>query len=128
LRIRPGRSPEQGSHVLGGLARLNPIASVNFPKLLRSETTRFPWGSTVVVISAIMTDTIAATLAEIAREGHRLVLITLDDVTPPPIRNLLTFRVDSTTVQDPTPHRRRYAIQMNPAPLTGMGVTQESDG
>jgi uncharacterized protein (DUF58 family) len=128
LRIRPGRSPEQGSQVLGGLARLNPIASVNFPKLLRAETTRFPWGSTVVVISAIMTDTIAATLAEIAREGHRLVLITLDDVTPPPIRNLLTFRVDSTTVQDPTPHRRRYAIQMNPAPLTGMGVTQESDG
>ena len=126
LRVRPGRSPEQGSEILAGLAKLNPIASLNFPRLLRAETKRFPWGSAIVVITAIMTDSIAATLAELTREGHRVVVVTIDEVDTPPIRGLLTFRIDLAAVQTPATHRRRYAVQMNPAPLTGMGVTERA--
>lgn len=123
LRIRPSRSPQQESEILAGLAKLNPIASLNFPRLLRAETTRFPWGSTIVVITALMTDPLAAAIADLLRAGHRVVLATVDDINIPPLRGLMTFRLDNSLLKSPRPHRRRYATQMNPAPLTGLHAT-----
>jgi uncharacterized protein (DUF58 family) len=120
LRLRPSRSPSQGAEILAGLAKLSPIASINFPRLLKAETARFPFGSTIVIVTALMTDAIAAVMIELARVGHRLVLITIDDIEAPAIRGLLTYRIDSDSISQPTPVRRRYAVQLNPAPLTGV--------
>lgn len=115
LRVRPSRSPEQAHAILSGLAKLSPIASLNFPRLLRAETLRFPWGSTIVIVTALMTDPLAAAMAELARARHRLVLVTIDDVTPPAIRGLVTFKVDGEHVAGPRPPRRRYARQLHPS-------------
>jgi uncharacterized protein (DUF58 family) len=114
LRVRPSRSPEQAHLILSGLAKLSPIASLNFPRLLRSETLRFPWGSTIVVVTALMSDPLAAAMAELVRAGHRLVLVTIDEIDVPPIRGLLTFRIASDQVAGPRPPRRRYARQLHP--------------
>jgi uncharacterized protein (DUF58 family) len=114
LRVRPSRSPEQTHLILAGLAKLSPIASLNFPRLLRAETLRFAWGSTIVIVTALMSDPLAAAMAEIARAGHRLVLVTIDEVEAPPIRGLVTFRVDGASVAGPRPPRRRYARQLHP--------------
>jgi uncharacterized protein (DUF58 family) len=120
LRIRPGRSPEQAAEILTGLAKLNPIASLNFPRLLKTEAQRFPWGSTVVVITAIMTDAIAAVLAELLRAGHRVMVVTIDEVEVPPMRGLIVTHLDGSGLDAPRQHRRRYAIQMTPVPLVGV--------
>ncbi|MGH9175581.1 MAG: DUF58 domain-containing protein, partial [Vicinamibacterales bacterium] len=123
LRVRPSRSPEQAHAMLSGLAKLSPIASLNFPRLLRAETLRFPWGSTIVVVTALMSDPIAAALADLARAGHRLVLVTIDDVPLPPIRGLLTFRVDGSSIAGPRPPRKRYALQLHPShPAVSAGL------
>ena len=115
LRIRPSRNPEQAHQILSGLAKLSPIASLNFPRLLRAETLRFPWGSTIVIVTALMTDPLSAAMADLARAGHRLVLVTIDEVKPPPIRGLVTFSVSSESIAGPRPPRRRYAMQLHPA-------------
>jgi uncharacterized protein (DUF58 family) len=115
LRTRPSRSPQQAHAILSGLAKLSPIASLNFPRLLRAETARFPWGSTVVVVTAMMTDSLAAVLFDLARVGHRLVLVTIDEVDAPHIRGLLTYQVESDQVATPRPQRRRYAVHLHPA-------------
>ncbi|MDQ3548596.1 MAG: hypothetical protein M3439_07220, partial [Chloroflexota bacterium] len=60
------------------------------------------------------TDPLAGAMAGLARGGHRLVLVTIDEVTPPPIRGLVTFKVDSDRVAGPRPPRRRYARQLHP--------------
>lgn len=115
LRVRPSRSPEQAHEILSGLAKLSPIASLNFPRLLRAETLRFPWGSTIVIVTALMTDALAAVMSELTRAGHRLVMIAIDDVETPPIRGLVTFKVDGSRVAGPRPPRRRYARQLHPS-------------
>jgi uncharacterized protein (DUF58 family) len=120
LRVRPSRNLSQAGEILSGLARLSPIASINFPKLLRAETNRFPLGSTVVVVTALMTDALAAAMADLKRVGHRLVLVGIDEVTTPPIRGLLVHRVDSDSIHAPKPSRRHYAVQMNPGTMTAV--------
>lgn len=120
LRLRPSRSPSQAGEILSGMAKLSPIASLNFPRLLRAETTRFPLGSTIVVVTTLMTDALRAAMADLARSGHRLVLVSIDEIDIPPIRGLVTFRVDSSSIEQPRTSRRRYAVQLNPAPLTGV--------
>lgn len=101
LRIRPSRSPEQAGAILAGLAKLSPIASLNYPRLLRSETSRFPWGSTIVVVTPLMNDSIAGVMADLARSGHRVVLVGIDEVDTPSIRGLVVFKVDGSQIHAP---------------------------
>lgn len=106
LRIRPGRSPEQSSIILSGLAKLSPVASLNFPRLLRAETVRFPWSSTIVIVTPLMSAPLAAVMADLAASGHRVVLVGIDHLEPPPIRGLVFFTVDGTLIRTP---RDRWA-------------------
>jgi hypothetical protein len=75
-----------------------------------------------------MTEPLAAVLAELARAGHRVVVVTIDEVEVPGIRGLLTFRLAGDVLKAPRPHRRRYATQMNPAPLTGIHAHADGGG
>ena len=120
LRVRPSRSPSQRGEVLAGLAKLSPIASINFARLLRAETSRFPMGSTVVIVTALITDATAAVLVDLQRAGHRVVLVTIDEVELPSIRGIDVFKLDSASIGTPRQSRRRYAIQMNPVALAGL--------
>jgi uncharacterized protein (DUF58 family) len=101
LRIRPGRSPEQAGVILAGLAKLSTVASLNFPRLLRTETVRFPWGSTIVVVTPLMSAPLAGVMADLAHSGHRVVLVGIDDVETPPIRGLIAFKVDGSLIRAP---------------------------
>lgn len=116
LRVRAGRSPSQHQEILTGLARLSPIASVNFPRLLRAETSRFPWGSTIVVITGIMTDPIASVIAEVLNEGHQVVLVAIgDDVDAPPMRGITVFRISEERLTNAVPRHHHYAVRMTSA-------------
>ncbi|HAX26188.1 MAG TPA: DUF58 domain-containing protein [Chloroflexi bacterium] len=120
MRVRPSRSPSQPVEILAGLAKLSPIASINFARLLRAETSRFPMGSTVVIVTALVTDATAAVLVNLHQAGHRVVLVTIDEVAVPAIRGLLVYQLDSAGIGTPRNQRRRYAIQMNPVALAGL--------
>ncbi|MDP9373609.1 MAG: DUF58 domain-containing protein [Chloroflexota bacterium] len=96
LRVPPGGGPAQLGRILESLAKLSPFATVDFPKQLRAETLRFPWGSTIVVVTAIMTPPLATTLEALRAAGHRLVLVATGGgaIVPPPVRGLITHRVN----------------------------------
>lgn len=93
LHVAPGSGPAQMTKILESLAKLSPFATSDFPKHLRSETLAFPWGSTLVIISAVMTPPLAATLEALRGQGHRLVLVTTEAVAPPPVRGLTVHRL-----------------------------------
>ncbi len=121
LRVRTSRSPSQQEEILTGLAKLSPIASVNFPRLLRAETTRFPWGSTIVIITGIMTDAIAAVLVEMVSEGHQVMVVTVgDDVTVPPMRGVSIFPLDQERLHDAVPKQHHYAVRMTSGEVPAM--------
>ena len=100
LRLAPGLGPAQLTRVLEGLAKLSPFATVDFPHLLQAETLRFPWGSTIVVITALMTPPLAATLASLREAGHRPVLVAVDRLTAPPIRGLTVHHLPDAVLTE----------------------------
>ena len=76
LRIPPGRREDQYARILEGLARLTPFTYVNIAGTLEQESPRFPWGSTVIVVTMTMTDALRrragkARAARLARRDRR---------------------------------------------------------
>jgi hypothetical protein len=57
------------------LARLTYPTLIPFERLLRQEAPRFPFGATIVVVSAIMTEPIHAALIDLQTAGHPIALV-----------------------------------------------------
>jgi uncharacterized protein (DUF58 family) len=92
-RVPPGRSPEQLTAILDVLAGVTcfPIASIE--RLLRRESPRLPWGATLVVVTAIVTDPLADALVNLREAGRRLALISLENDPPPALEGILTYHI-----------------------------------
>jgi uncharacterized protein (DUF58 family) len=95
-RVPPGRSPEQLAAILEMLAGVTcfPIASVE--RVLRRESPRLPWGATLVVVTAIVTDLLAEALVNLRDAGRQLALISLEEVPPPPLQGIVTYHLPSS--------------------------------
>ena len=77
LRLLPGRSPDQLMHILELLAAVTGFATQPIEALLLREAPRLPWGSTLLVVTAIAHDSLLATLLDLQRAGRKVVLFTL---------------------------------------------------
>jgi uncharacterized protein (DUF58 family) len=102
LRVAPGRGPAQVPTMLEGLAKLTPYSTVNFARLLGLETHRFPWGSTLVIVSHMMPDALQARIGALIAAGKKVVLIPIDECPRPHIRGLIVHEIKtvaaSTTI------------------------------
>ncbi len=98
LRVAPGGGPAQLTKVLESLAKLSPFGAVEFARHLRQETRNFPWGSTIVVITATMPPALAATLETLRAEGQRVVLVAVDAIVAPPVRGLTVHRLPEALI------------------------------
>jgi uncharacterized protein (DUF58 family) len=107
IRIRPGRNPAQLIHILEALARLTVLPVQGFTELLRAETLHLPWGSTIVVVTPIMTDFLESTLLRLKERGHRVVVCALTPKPPTPLAGILTCHL-------PLPKPERRAVPAAP--------------
>jgi uncharacterized protein (DUF58 family) len=82
LRLLPGRSPNQLVRILELLAAITSFATGPIEELLLHEAPRLPWGSTLLVVTAIAHDGLLAALAELAEAGRPVVLFTLAEEAP----------------------------------------------
>jgi uncharacterized protein (DUF58 family) len=85
IKVLPSRRPDQLARVLEALAAVTSFATCSIESLLLSESARLPWGATLVVVTAIVTDSLLATLLRLHEVGRRLVLVSLEDTTPDPL-------------------------------------------
>ncbi len=79
VKILPGRDPAQLVVVLEALAKVLPFATAPMEELLRAESKGLPWGSTVVLVTAIVTEEMAALLERLQASGHRVVLLVVGE-------------------------------------------------
>lgn len=94
LRLLPGRSPSQMTAILEMLAAITPFVTAPIEEMIATETARLPWGSTLVVVSALVSPSLAATLHDLRRVGRRLVLVSLDPAPlPPGLHDILVYRL-----------------------------------
>lgn len=80
IRVLPGRSPNQLLRIMEALAAVSPIATRQIEELVRLESPKLPWGSTLAVVTAVVTPQLQASLADVRAEGRQVVLVTLQEV------------------------------------------------
>ena len=96
IRVPPGRSPGQLAAILEILAAVTSFATSSIQDLLRSESPRLPWGATLVVVTAIVTDELAAAILRLREAGRRMALISLADEPPPQLEGVTTLHLPSS--------------------------------
>jgi uncharacterized protein (DUF58 family) len=75
VRIAPSDHPQQLLHILEALARLQGMPFLAVDELMSSEGRSLPWGSTMVVITAVTTDPLLSALRRFRRAGRRVALV-----------------------------------------------------
>jgi uncharacterized protein (DUF58 family) len=79
LKLPPSQHAHQRLRILEVLAALNKTETMPISRLVAGESRDLPWGSTVVAISATVTDALLASLLQIKRTGRRVALIMIGD-------------------------------------------------
>ena len=80
--IPPGRSPAQETQILGALAVLDGFRLLPFHQLLCRAMPSLPYGSTVLPITAHVTDVLWSSLLALQDVGHPILLLTVGDEEP----------------------------------------------
>jgi uncharacterized protein (DUF58 family) len=82
IRVPPGRGPDQLSFVLEALAGVTSFTTSPFERFLLKESSRMAWGATLVIVTAVVTDEILASLTRLRDAGRRVVLVALTSEPP----------------------------------------------
>lgn len=139
IRVPPGRSPDQLSHILEALAATREFATASIERLMLTESPRLPWAATLLLVTAHVNEDIVATLMRLKEAGRRLALISLADEAPPSLPGILTYHVpssapvfdsDTTTVASSEIYEAtRAALATIPVPQdVGRDVQEEEIG
>jgi uncharacterized protein (DUF58 family) len=91
--LAPGRSPQQLSWLLQALAGVIPISTLPFEKYLLKAMPSLPYGSTLVVISAVHSQLLAETLLRLKHYRGSISLLSLDENTPAEIPGIRVIRL-----------------------------------
>ncbi len=83
LRILPGRDPDQLRNVLEALAAVSYFVASPIETLLRRESPQLPWGSTLIVVTALVTENLLAEMLQLRESGRQLTLVSLDPTWKP---------------------------------------------
>jgi uncharacterized protein (DUF58 family) len=97
IRVAPGRSPDQLAHVLEALAAVTEFATGGIDYMMLRESPMLPWVSTIVLVTAVVTDEILIALIRLKEAGRRVVLISLANEPPPQnLGMILTYHIPSS--------------------------------
>ena len=69
LRTQPNRSRDQLSHLLEAMAGITYFITADFGRFLIQESSRVPWGATLVVITAYADEPILSALLRLKRSS-----------------------------------------------------------
>ncbi len=96
IRVLPGRSPDQLFHILEALAATTEFATGSIERLMQRECSRLPWVSTIILVTAFVTDEAAVVLERLREAGRRVCLVCLADELPPYLPNIITYHIPSS--------------------------------
>ena len=82
FRIPPGRSPGQLSYLLSALAGVTPVVVAPFARLLLREVPKVPYGSNLLVLTAITDLELDETLIRLRRHERRITLLSVAEQPP----------------------------------------------
>jgi uncharacterized protein (DUF58 family) len=117
IRVPPSRSPAQLSNVLEALAAVTEFATGAIESMLLRESPHLPWVSTIVLVTAVVTEEILIALVRLHEAGRRVVLLALGDDPPPVVKTgrriepILIYHIPSTVPAFRAGHRSATATE-----------------
>jgi uncharacterized protein (DUF58 family) len=95
VRLPPSRDPHQLMHILEALARLVPMPTMAAETLVELESRELAYGTTVVMVSAVVTEQLVDQLQRLRRGGHRPALLLISSAEQPlaPIGGLPAYAI-----------------------------------
>ncbi len=94
IKLTPSQHPEQKLRIMETLAKVHETETMPLAKLVLMEARNLPWGSTIVAITATVTDNLLSALLQIKKAGRRVALIVIGGSETRISRNGLTvYRV-----------------------------------
>jgi uncharacterized protein (DUF58 family) len=84
LGVPPAGDAQQLVRALETLARISLFARTPLERLLARDRNRLPWGTTVVVISAVFPDAVLRVVQTMGSLGHLPALLQIGDMPAPP--------------------------------------------
>lgn len=94
VRVTPSRDPEQLTQILEALAKVSPFTTMPLEHLLQLEARELPYGATIVVVSAVLSEESLSQLMTLKAAGHRIALLLIgDDVPDVPLDGIWTYRI-----------------------------------
>ncbi len=131
IRVPPGRAPEQLSHILEALAATREFATGSIENLMQRESPRLPWAATLVLVTAHVSEEMAAVLLRLKEAGRRVVLISLAEEAPPAMPAILTYHVppDAPAFHDGADVHGKTEAALGAVPTPGsVGLDGEENG
>ncbi len=83
FRIQPGRSPHQLGVLLQALAGVTPYVTTPFETFLIRSMAQVPFGATLVIVTALLPESLQDTLIRLRRYRPHITLISLAKQPPP---------------------------------------------
>jgi uncharacterized protein (DUF58 family) len=93
FQISPGRSNEQLAQLLGALAAVTPFTTSPFEALLMKAMPKVPYGSTLIVVTALVSQELIETLMTLKRYRPNATLFSLQAEPPPQLPGIRTFHL-----------------------------------
>jgi len=97
IRVPPGRSPGQLTAILEALANVTSFATTSMQELLYRESPRLPWGATLVVVTAVVSEGLAVAVLHLQDAGRRMALVSLAEQPPPQLPGVPAFHLPPST-------------------------------
>jgi uncharacterized protein (DUF58 family) len=95
LRVPVGSRPEQLTRILEALAVIGPLTMTSLPMIIEREAHAFPFGATLVCVTAQMDEALAAALTRVRGSGHHVLVLSLaeepftESIGAMPVTNVL---------------------------------------
>jgi uncharacterized protein (DUF58 family) len=80
--VKPGADPKQLPVLLESLAMVRPFVVKSLPEVIAQSPEAIPFGSTIVAISPVMSESLLIELERLKRDGHPAVAIYVGDGEP----------------------------------------------
>jgi uncharacterized protein (DUF58 family) len=93
FNLSPGRSPHQLANLLQALAGVTYFTSAPFEQFLLKSVPGIPYGATLVIITALVSQQLAEMLVRLKRYRLHMTLISLNREPPPTIVGVRTVHV-----------------------------------
>jgi uncharacterized protein (DUF58 family) len=93
FQISPGRSNEQLAQLLGALAAVTQYTTAPFENLLMKSLPKVPYGSTLVIVTALLPQELLETLMALKRYRPNATLFSLQPEPPPVLPGIRTIHL-----------------------------------